>query len=45
MGVMIIAALGQALVIGTGGIDISVPAVITLVGSIMLKAGGGLDRT
>jgi len=44
MGVMVIAALGQALVIGTGGIDISVPAVITLVGSIMLKVGGGVDE-
>lgn len=43
MGVMVIAALGQALVIGTGGIDLSVPAVITLVGSIVLKASGGSD--
>jgi ribose transport system permease protein len=43
MGVMVIAALGQAMVIGTGGIDLSVPATINLVGSIMLKATGGAD--
>ncbi|MEZ5122788.1 MAG: ABC transporter permease [Solirubrobacterales bacterium] len=37
IGVMIIVATGQAFVISTGGIDLSVPAVITLMGSIVLK--------
>ena len=37
IGIMIIVATGQAFVIGTGGIDLSVPAVITLMGSIILK--------
>jgi ribose transport system permease protein len=37
IGIMIIVATGQTFVISTGGIDLSVPAVITLVGSIVLK--------
>lgn len=37
VGIMIIVATGQAFVISTGGIDLSVPAVITLMGSIILK--------
>jgi ribose transport system permease protein len=37
VGIMIIVATGQAFVISTGGIDLSVPAVITLMGSIVLK--------
>jgi ribose transport system permease protein len=41
LGIMIIVATGQAFVIGTGGIDLSVPATITLMGSIVLKASGG----
>jgi ribose transport system permease protein len=41
--VLIIVAIGQAFVIGTGGIDLSVPATITLVGVILLKASGGED--
>jgi ribose transport system permease protein len=35
IGVMILAAAGQALVIGTGGIDLSVPAAITVSGIIL----------
>lgn len=35
IGVMILAAAGQALVIGTGGIDLSVPASITVTGIIL----------
>ena len=41
LGIMIIAATGQAFVIGTGGIDLSIPATITLMGSIVLKASHG----
>jgi len=37
IGIMVIVATGQALVMGTGGIDLSVAAVISLVGSIVLK--------
>ena len=37
IGVMIIVAIGQAVVMGTGGIDLSVTATINLVGSIVLK--------
>lgn len=35
MGVMVLASAGQALVIGTGGIDLSIPAAITVVGIIL----------
>ena len=41
LGIMIIVATGQAFVVGTGGIDLSIPATITLMGSIVLKASGG----
>jgi ribose transport system permease protein len=37
IGVMVIVAVGQAFVMGTGGIDLSVASVMTLVGSIVLK--------
>lgn len=37
VGVMIIVALGQALVIGSGGIDLSIPSTMTFVGVIVLK--------
>ena len=37
VGTMVIVASGQAFVISTGGIDLSIPAQITLVGSIILK--------
>ena len=41
VGIMILAAAGQALVISTGGIDLSVPSAITVVGVIMLKFPDG----
>ncbi len=43
LGVLILVSLAQGVVIGTGGIDLSIPATITLVGSIVLKASGGTD--
>ncbi len=43
VGIMVLAAAGQALVIGTGGIDLSVPSAITVVGIIMLKFPDGQD--
>jgi ribose transport system permease protein len=43
VGIMIVVSIGQAFVIGTGGIDLSVPATITLMGVILLKASGGSD--
>jgi len=43
LGIMVIIGLAQAFVIGTGGIDLSVPHVVTLMGIIMLKESGGLD--
>jgi ribose transport system permease protein len=39
--IMIIVATGQAFVMATGGIDLSVAPVITLVGSIVLKQSQG----
>jgi ribose transport system permease protein len=44
LAIMIVVATGQAFVIGTGGIDLSIPATITLMGSIVLKASGGHDN-
>lgn len=43
LGVMILIALGQALVIGTGGIDLSIPATVTLVGVVLLKVSEGTN--
>lgn len=43
IGVMILIALGQAFVIGTGGIDLSIPATVTLVGVTLLKVSGGTN--
>lgn len=40
IGILVIVAVGQAFVMGTGGIDLSVAATITLVGSILLKQTG-----
>lgn len=37
IGIMIIVALGQAFVMATGGIDLSVAPVVTVMGSIVLK--------
>lgn len=41
IGVMALIALGQAFVIGTGGIDLSIPSTVTLVGVIILKSAAG----
>jgi len=43
IGVMVLVALGQAFIIGTGGIDLSIPSTVTLVGIIVLKASGGAN--
>lgn len=43
VGILVLAAAGQGLVIGTGGIDLSTPATITVVGIIMLKYPDGQD--
>ncbi|HVQ89531.1 MAG TPA: ABC transporter permease [Mycobacteriales bacterium] len=41
IGVMVLVALGQAFVIGTGGIDLSIPSTVTLVGVVILKDAAG----
>lgn len=41
LGVMVLVGLAQAFVIGTGGIDLSIPSVITLMGIMMLRESGG----
>lgn len=41
IGVMVLMALGQAFIIGTGGIDLSIPSTVTLVGAIVLKEAKG----
>ena len=38
-----VAALGQMLVIMTGGIDLSTPGTVTLAAAIMVGVGGGSD--
>lgn len=43
IGIMAIISIGQAFVIGTGGIDLSVPATVTLMGVIVVKASEGSD--
>jgi ribose transport system permease protein len=40
LGVLVIASLGQSLVIGSGGIDLSVSSVITIVGVVFVLQGG-----
>jgi ribose/xylose/arabinose/galactoside ABC-type transport system permease subunit len=39
--VLAIAALGEMLVVMTGGIDLSVPSVMTMVGTVLLGVGAG----
>jgi len=41
VGILVLVAIGQAFVISTGGIDLSLPATMTLVGAIVLKQSGG----
>jgi ribose transport system permease protein len=43
VGVMLIASLGQAVVIGAGGIDLSIPATMTLSGVVLLKVARQQD--
>lgn len=43
VGILVLASAGQAMVIGTGGIDLSTPAVMTVVGIIILKYPDGED--
>lgn len=43
VGVMIIASLGQAVVIGAGGIDLSIPSTMTFVGVMILKLSESKD--
>jgi ribose transport system permease protein len=40
LGVLVIASVGQSLVIGTGGIDLSVSSVITVVGVVFVMESG-----
>lgn len=44
IGIMAILTIGQAIVIGTGGIDLSVAAVVTLVGQVVLKQSQGQSQ-
>jgi ribose transport system permease protein len=41
VGTLVLVAVGQALVISTGGIDLSLPATMTLMGAIVLKQSAG----
>lgn len=41
LSILIIVAIGQSFVVGTGGIDLSVPATVTLMGVIILKSSEG----
>ncbi|MGD9955908.1 MAG: ABC transporter permease [Candidatus Nanopelagicales bacterium] len=40
LAIMVVVSLGQGIVIGTGGIDLSLPATMTLAGTIVLKMSG-----
>jgi ribose transport system permease protein len=43
IGIPVLVAVGQAFVISTGGIDLSLPATMTLMGAIVLKQSEGQD--
>jgi ribose transport system permease protein len=43
IGTLALVAVGQALVISTGGIDLSLPGTMTLMGAIVLKQSAGHD--
>ena len=43
IGILVLVATGQAFVISTGGIDLSLPATMTLMGAIVLKQSNGED--
>lgn len=44
LGVLIFVSLAQGVIIGTGGIDLSIPATITLIGTFSLKTSGGTNH-
>lgn len=41
VGILVLVAMGQAFVISTGGIDLSLPGTMTLMGAIVLKESNG----
>jgi ribose transport system permease protein len=41
VGILVLVAIGQGLVISTGGLDLSLPATMTLMGAIVLKQSEG----
>lgn len=43
LGVMVLIGLAQAFVIGTGGIDLSIPPVVTFMGILILRESAGQD--
>jgi ribose transport system permease protein len=43
VGILVLVAIGQAFVISTGGIDLSLPGTMTVVGAIVLKQSEGRD--
>jgi len=43
VGVLVVASLGQSLVIATGGIDLSVSSIITLTAIVVVYSSGGSD--
>lgn len=43
IGVLVLTALGQSLVIGTGGIDLSAASIVTLAGVELVKVSHGTD--
>lgn len=43
VGVLVVASLGQSLVIATGGIDLSVSSIITLTAIVVVFSSGGAD--
>ena len=43
LGVLVFMSIAQGIVIGTGGIDLSIPATVTLTGAIVLKASAGTN--
>jgi ribose transport system permease protein len=41
LSILVIIAIGQAFVVGTGGVDLSVPATVTMTGVVILKSSEG----
>jgi len=44
IGILTLVAVGQAFVISTGGVDLSLPGTMTWVGAIVLEHSGGADE-